>query len=222
MYRKKLPFKEDKNEISKSKGDNLVNLHVIQPFEESKTKRGRQLTSKTGNVKDKESKISPNSIQMQINSQSMKTKTNKKNLRRCSRRNNTNKIITKAYQAEDFGIEEEDESSDSDSLYENKKRKELCQDDPNFKDNVKYSQIAEIYSSNENDVGENYEFSDDLNFNYEDLLNNEIEKILIEIYNSNITRNSENTKKMDLLKYENNVRKRFFNCLFRSVCILKN
>jgi len=222
MYRKKLPFKEDKNEILRSKGDNLVNLHVIQPFEESKTKRGRQLTSKTGNNKDKVPKLSPNSIQMQINSQSMKTKTSKKNLTRCSRRNNTNKIISKAYQADDFEIEEEDESSDSDSLYENKKRKELCQDDPNFKDNVKYSQIVEIYSSNENDVGENYEFSDDLNFNYEDLLNNEIEKILIEIYNSNITRNSENTKKMDLLKYENNVRKIFFNTLFRSVCILKN
>jgi hypothetical protein len=207
MYRKKLPFKEDKNDLIKSKGENLVNLHVIQPFEESKTKRGRQLTTKTVNIKDKTSKLSPNSIQVQMNSQSMKTKTNKNIFTKINRRNNTNKIISKAYQADDLGIEEENESSDSDSLYENKKRKELCQNESNFKDNIKYSQIVEIYSSNENDVGENYEFSDDLNFNYEDLLNNEIEKILIEIYNSNITRNSDSTKKMDSLKYENNVKK---------------
>jgi hypothetical protein len=206
MYRKKLPFKEDKNEIMKSKGENLVNLHVIQPFEESKTKRGRQLNSKTVNISEKSSKNSPKTIQTQIHSQSIKSKTNKKNIPKCPRRNNTNKIISKAYEADDYGIEEENEFSDSDSLYENKKKKELCQDEPNFKDNIKYSQIVEIYSSNENEVGENYEFSDDVNFNYEDLLNNEIEKILIEIYNSNITRNSDSAKKLDLLKYENNVR----------------
>ena len=169
MYKKKLPFKEDKNEIIKSKVENLTNLHVIQPFEESKNKRGRQLNSKTVNITENPPKNSPKSIEMQINSQSTKTKTNKKILPKCGRRNNTNKIISKAYQADDFGIEEENESSDSDSLYENKKRKELCQDDSNFKENLKYSQLVEIYSSNENDEAENYEFSDDLNFNYEDL-----------------------------------------------------
>lgn len=206
MYRKKLQFKEDKNELIKPRGENLMNLHVIQPFEECKTKRGRQLNTKTVSPPEKISKNSPKSIQMHLNSQSIKSKTNKKNVPKCQRRSNANKIISKAYQADEFEIEEEDESSDSDSLYENKKRKELCRDEPNFKDNIKYSQIVEIYSSNENEAGENYEFSDDLNFNYEDLLNNEIEKILIEIYNSNITRNSDSAKKMDLLKYENNVR----------------
>ena len=205
MYRKKLPFKEDKNQSTKSRGENPANLHVIQPFEESKTKRGRQLNIKTGNIAEQELKVSPSSTGMQTKSQSIKLKSNQKNNHKCKVRNNTNKIISKAYQADDFAIEEENESSDSDSLYENKKRKELCQDDINFKDNPKYSRVGEIYSSNENEAGENYEFSDDMNFNYEDLLNNEIEKILIEIYNSNITRNSENAKKMDLLKYENNV-----------------
>ncbi len=205
MYRKKLPFKEDKNELSKSKEENIVNLHVIQPFEESKTKRGRQLSGKTEKICDNSSKNSAKSMQTPLNSQGMKTKTIKKKNLKSAGRNNTNQVISKAYQADDLGIQEESESSDSDSLYENKKRKELGQDEDQFKDKIKYSQIVEIYSSNENDIAENYEFSDDMNFNYEDLLNNEIEKILIEIYNSNITRNSDNTKKIDLLKYEKNV-----------------
>ena len=60
-------------------------------------------------------------------------------------------------------------------------------------------------------------FSDDMTFNYEDLLHNDIEKILIEIYNSNITRNSDSTNKMDLLKYEKNVMIHFNLSLDKSI-----
>lgn len=65
---------------------------------------------------------------------------------------------------------------------------------------------AEMKSlDNSEDMAENYEVSDDLVYNCEDNLTNEIERILIDIYNNHISFNSKK-KKLDISKYEKHVR----------------
>jgi hypothetical protein len=199
MFRKKLPFKEDKND---QLTQTTANLHVIQPFEESKHRRGRQLNH-TNNIEKKEA---PKPFQNQSTTCESKNQIKYKTINH-KFRNKTDKILSKNYQDQ---VEEEQESSE-DSFYQNKKKKHLSHEELNFK-----TQIIEIYSSNNED---NLELSDDMNFNYDDVLNNEIEKILIDIYNSNITKGSETIKKMDVRKYESNVRE-FLT--YRSACTLKS
>ncbi len=59
---------------------------------------------------------------------------------------------------------------------------------------------------NSEDLTENYEVSDDLVYNCEDNLTNEIERILIDIYNNHISFETKK-KKLDISKYEKHVKK---------------
>lgn len=106
-------------------------------------------------------------------------------------------------------MDEEYESSDSNNSIRNNRKRELLEgfeDTGDLPESLRNIYRAEIKSlDNSDDLVENYEVSDDLVYNCEDNLTNEIERILIDIYNNHISFNSKK-KKLDISKYEKHVR----------------
>lgn len=118
--------------------------------------------------------------------------------------NKRNKDVnSKSYKVDSFEEEEEYESSDSDCSIRNNRKRELLKESIEIPENLKYSYQANESFEDSQELMENYEGSDDLTFSYEDNLSNEVERILIDIYNNNVTTNSK--AKIDITKYEKHV-----------------
>lgn len=94
-----------------------------------------------------------------------------------------------------YAIEEDIDSSDS----EYSRRRRLFTED---EEEVKFAYIEDNSDGDEAELG--LEIGGDMNFDYEDNLNNEIERILIDIYNSHISANIKK-KKLNVEKYEKHV-----------------
>ena len=122
-------------------------------------------------------------------------------------------------------MDEEYESSDSNCSIRNNKRRELLEgleETSELPENLKNIYKAEMKSlDNSEDMAENYEVSDDLVYNCEDNLTNEIERILIDIYNNHISFNTKK-KKLDISKYEKHVRLFYNRFLLTDKVFFKN
>jgi hypothetical protein len=97
-------------------------------------------------------------------------------------------------------IAKEESESSSDSLYKYKKRKVLYDYE---------KEINELHSMNfldleSNDEEENMKLSMDFKVENEEIISNEIEKVLLDIYNANILSNVK-SRNLFLTKYEKNV-----------------
>ena len=113
-----------------------------------------------------------------------------------------NICLNKIHRKSQYSVEEEFESSESEGSFRyKKKRMELFEIYDTEVGGGSKEEIG-IYSNGEED--EKNEISSDLQMHYEDNLNNEIERILIDIYNNHITANKK--RKMDINKYEKHVR----------------
>jgi hypothetical protein len=100
------------------------------------------------------------------------------------------------------------ESSDSENSIRNNKKKQLleslethCEVAENCRDLYR-GRLRSL--NNSEDLSETYEAPDDLVYNCEDNLTNEIERILIDIYNNHISFETKK-KKLDISRYEKHV-----------------
>ena len=208
MLNKKLYYREDESKFSRMKAENDVSVPHYEPFEDAKSDlpaRGRQLATKTVTIskKDNSSKMSqyhPNSTKNSISSRVLIQYQSKGIFIKLT---HLGKVInSKGGKTDAYHVEEEYESSDSDLSLKNQKKREILYDSVDLPDNLIYK--AEVESLENSQELENYEVSDDLLYNHEDNLTNEIERILIDIYNNHISFNSK--KKLDISKYEKHVR----------------
>ena len=224
MFKRKQQFKEDKSQIMNIKP---IAAHNIQPdanvvdSEENAPTRGRQLGNKSLSTNKKtqiissqastceskgKAKIDNNDMISSIHSKILRNKSKSKLLNVYSLG-----ISTVAVESEDYP------SSDSECSLKYKKRRELGE--------LYEQEILETFKNYRQRGGENEslnssqdhlnnaneltneitnEISDSLSHNCEDNLNNEIERILIDIYNNHITLTNKR-RTLDISKYEKHV-----------------
>jgi len=194
---KKLSFKEDKFFNNNIKSDLLLNEE-----KSIDNKRGRQMISRKNFERTKNpAGNSFKSSQQTTTCESRHKKT--KNIKLTSRMKRfiKKKIKDSKSKCNFLTVEEERESSDSDSLYKYKKRKVLYDYEVEFTKRQNFN-FLDLESHDENK--ENSQFSLELNIDNEEILNDEIEKILLDVYNANILNNLK-SKEFFLTKYERNV-----------------
>lgn len=174
-------FKDHKNTSSSSNRIRTTNVQVIKPNEEEELSPSPDYRPSRGRQISKGDNVKP--------STKLKERLRPNRIKISQRKNI-------------FKVEEDDDSSDSDYS----RRKRLAEDEEeigfNFCDDIEISDGADGADGDENKD----ESVSDLHFHYEDNLNNEIERILIDIYNSHIT-SSNKKKTFNLVKYEKHVRK---------------
>ncbi len=211
MLKKKLLFKEDKNQISqinqickiKDEGDNMIKS--IESYDDIKRIRGRQLNNKENNVAQK---CLLNTFKLS----KVKNKgDNLKIVNKCNSKiykldkGSNNRFNSNNYRADYFEMDDEDDyqSSDSDCSIRNNRKRELLEDNSELPENLKYPCRIESLD-NSQELMENYEVCDEFTLTYGDNLTNEVERILIDIYNNHVSVNLR--KKIDIAKYEKHVK----------------
>ncbi len=214
MLKKKLLFKEDKSQMNRMKQNNERINKCSESLEDSKRTRGRQLNNKCNGVS--QNNLLNTIKYQQIVSTENKTVSNIKIVQNKSKNKiyinkieKLNGYNSKNYRADSFEIEEDCQSSDSVCSIRNNKKRELLEDNSELPENLKYSYQVESLD-NSQEAMENYEVCDEFALTYGDNLTNEVERILIDIYNNHVYINSR--KKIDISKYEKHV-KIFLICI---------
>ena len=202
MQMKKLIFKENKFSNNYLKSEFFPNQDNLN---QNKIERGRKMISR------KFSERSTNQTGNLLKSPDEKNKCESKN-KKSKKIKLTNKMKrfikkkikeSKKLKHNFITVEEERESSDSDSdsFYEFKKRKILYDYEKEFlnRQNLNFMDLESIEENKENS-----EFSFELNFENEEILHEEIEKILLEVYKQNMSNNFESSENF-LPNHEKNV-----------------
>jgi hypothetical protein len=200
---KKLSFKEDKFFNKNIRSDLIPNQENT-----TENKRGRQMVSRK--ILERAKNPAGNSLkssQQTTTCESRHKKTKKMKLTTKMKRFIKKKIKESKSKSNFLTVEEQQESSDSDSLYKYKRRKVLYDYEIEFSQRQNLN-FLDLESHDENK--ENSEFSLELNIDNEEILNDEIEKILLDVYNANILNNLK-SKEFFLTKYERNVRNNILN-----------
>lgn len=213
MLKKKLPFKEDKPQLNKIKLSNEKNIS-----EESNKLRGRQLFSKEMEMTHKSlMNMNMNVNLIKLDSSSHKgnnSKTKKEDNHKIISNKSNNKYYTykieksyrfnsNNYYADSFEIDEEYQSSDSDCSIRNNRKRILLEDKSELPENLKEPSQIESLNNSQQEILENYEIGDEFSLTYGDNLTNEVERILIDIYNNHVSVNFR--KKIEISKYEKHV-----------------
>ena len=207
MLKKKLLFKEDKTHLYLKKNENYKILNDIESFEDAKKLRGRQLSIKTYNASQKNymSKTKCKNKKFHNKSLIQLEQIKNKNKINISKFEKIRLLHPKSYLADSIEIEEEYESSDSDCSIRKNKKRLLLHESPELPDKFKYYYRNDSLNNSE-EIIELCEQSDDLEFTYgENNLTNEVERILIDIYNNHVYVNPRS--KLDITEYEKHVSK---------------
>lgn len=208
---KKLAYKEDKLLNKLNINSQLIQREQTQSQIKKTSIRGRQMITKKN--LQRQTNTAGNSLKsshITTTCESREKKLKKMKLTSKMKRFIKKKIKdSKNHDTNFLTVEEEKESSDSDSFYKYKKRKILYEYEEEFLRRQNFN-FLDLESHDENK--DNSQFSIELNIDNEEILNDEIEKILLDVYNANILSNQK-SKEFYLSKYERNVKFLLYNII---------